>query len=132
MSNNKSEVDSVLGLWLIANTKKEQAGTVKGFLGQFDIETPMSGGVLKSDETGQEVPFFCIRVQMKVLTAQGVEAGMAIVTTFKYNGQWVTTLMPGTKPSFSLEKYAHPIPEMLSGLMKGTPINNPGLYMEMV
>jgi hypothetical protein len=100
---------------------------------QFRVEgglgIPMIGrviaGVVKDDGPAGEVPFFSIKVHMTTLAGEtGIEAGTVVVTTMRYGGTWVTTLVPGDRPCFKLDQYTHPIPEILEKLLRGQAFGN--------
>lgn len=128
MSNN---IDSIMSLWSLAaaRTEKSFVARIENGVGQFDVSDSLLAGIIDQDEREGEVPFFCMRVKLKVMTERGLEEGIAVITTFRQKGKWVSTLVPGNKAVFMAEQYTYPNYGVLKTLMNNKPVEMPTVHM---
>lgn len=127
--------DIINQIWLsIPESLTAQQFRIENYMGVEDIKEPVVRGLMHSDD-GHEVPFICLLVHLTVHLPTGIESGVAITTIFRapeLDYKWVATMVPGTKPSFSMAQYTMPDISVLKDLIAGETIQAPNGKLELL
>ena len=108
--------DKLMQLWLTLPDSERPWSKYKiqETIGQFDIGQPVMKGIAEGDG-GDEIPFFCLLVEMQSDDYHGV----ATLSNFRMKGKWISNIRGGTTPSFVFDEKSPTVMEDVQKLLSG-------------